>query len=417
MNRTPRIATTLVLGLTALTVLTACGSETATQPDPATVVTRVSINAPRTSLAIGSTVQLSADAANAAGTILAGTAIAWISSRPDVATVTSLGLVKAVATGTTTVTASTGSHSGTVAITVVSPNQISLISDAGDYIGLGTAYTYTNATAVVRVSASASAVQVSIDGKEHWNGTFQVAKGARLEKGSYTNATRWPFSDDGAGLSWYGEGRGCNTLTGSFTVDSLSWANGTGSSLTAIDMTFEQHCECGIAALRGTIHWRADDPTVPPGPAAIPTNLWQPPPGAAPATGNVVYLQSQPGDYIGLGATNLYQSNVIVSGSGVHVSVSAGGYSGDFMGMNTIAELGVGYYGDLQRFPFNNPVQGGLDWYGNGRGCNTLKGWFVVDRVSFVNGALTGIELRFEQHCEGQSAALNGYVRWGQLSS
>lgn len=38
---------------------------------------------------------------------------------------------------------------------------------------------------------------------------------------------------------------------------------------------------------------------------------------------------------------------------------------------------------------------------GQGRGCNTLTGGFVVDGETYSNGALTAIDLRFEQHCEG----------------
>lgn len=261
-------------------------------------------------------------------------------------------------------------------------------------------------------------IQLTIAGDQGWNATFQVPNGAQLASGSYTNATRWPFQGSGAGLSWDGEGRGCNTLTGFFTIDTVSWSAGVGSSLLSLDMRFEQHCEGGTAALRGTIHWCADDPTSALGPVTpVPSNLWQPPTGATPPSGNFVYLQSEQGDYIGQGATSLYQTSIVVNGSGARATVSAGGYSGSFQGMNSISELKVGYYGNLMRYPFNNPALGGLDWSGNGRGCNRLTGWFVVDRVNYVNGLLAGIELRFEQHCEGLSPALHGAVRWGQFTS
>ena len=403
-----------------VTALAACGGDSGTQPtvDPANTIAEVLVSASSTTLDVGRTLQLTADAENSAGTILSGKTINWMSSRPDVATITSHGLVTGVAVGTTQITGTSGGRTGNVTLTVEAPNLITLVSDAGDYIGGGATYTYTNSNAIISVTADTTAIQVSITGKQHWDAGFYVPTGAKLGKGTYTNATRSPFQQGGAGMNWEGEGRGCNMLTGSITIDSLSWSNGAGSSLAAIDMHFDQHCENGVPALRGTIHWRNDDPAVPPqGPSVpIPTNLWQPPAGVVPDTGNVVYVVSQQGDEIGQGATDLFQTAITVTASGAHVTVSAGGYAGDFVRMNTISQLKLGYYSDLTRYPFNSPVQGGLDWKGYGRGCNTLTGWFAVDKVNYVNGVLVGIQLRFEQHCDGQAPALNGMVRWGQLA-
>jgi hypothetical protein len=87
-------------------------------------------------------------------------------------------------------------------------------------------------------------------------------------------------------------------------------------------------------------------------------------------------------------------------------------WRGEFKAMNNLSELKPGYYGDLRRYPFHNPLAGGLSWYGEGRGCNTLTGWFVVDRVTYTGGNLSEIELRFEQHCEGGGPALRGQIRW-----
>ncbi len=92
--------------------------------------------------------------------------------------------------------------------------------------------------------------------------------------------------------------------------------------------------------------------------------------------------------------------------------VSVGGWNGEFYGMTGLSRLQPGYYGDLQRYPFHNAAKGGLSWSGNGRGCNTLKGWFVVDSVSYSLGQMTAIDLRFEQHCEGGAAAQRGVIHW-----
>lgn len=151
-----------------------------------------------------------------------------------------------------------------------------------------------------------------------------------------------------------------------------------------------------------------------------PDGLWQPAPGSTPATGNFVYMLSDVGDYIGLGQTYTYTpatAIVSVSATGGHLSVNVNGntwWYGNFQTMNTLTQLQPGFYPGLQRYPFNNPVFGGLDWSGDGRGCNTEKGWFAVDNVTYdVNGVLTAIDLRFEQNCEGGTTALHGAIHWG----
>lgn len=150
-----------------------------------------------------------------------------------------------------------------------------------------------------------------------------------------------------------------------------------------------------------------------------PAGLWQPAPGSTPATGNFVYLQSDVGDYVGLGQTYTYTPATAVltfSATGGLFSVSVNGntwWYGNFKTGNTISQLQIGFYPGLQRYPFHNPVFGGLDWSGDGRGCNTEKGWFAVDSVTYVSGVLTAIDLRFEQNCEGGTTALHGAIHWG----
>jgi hypothetical protein len=60
----------------------------------------------------------------------------------------------------------------------------------------------------------------------------------------------------------------------------------------------------------------------------------------------------------------------------------------------------------------HNPAKGGFRWAGHGRGCNGFTGWFVVDQISHTNGVLTALDLRFEQHCDGQPPALHGKIHW-----
>jgi hypothetical protein len=150
-----------------------------------------------------------------------------------------------------------------------------------------------------------------------------------------------------------------------------------------------------------------------------PAGLWQPAPGSTPTIGNYVYLVSDVGDSIGLGQTYTYTpatAVLTVSETGGHLSVNVNGntwWYGNFKSMNTLTQLQPGFYPGLQRYPFNNPVLGGIDWSGDGRGCNTEKGWFAIDSVTYVSGALTAFDLRFEQNCEGGTTALHGAIHWG----
>jgi hypothetical protein len=296
-----------------------------------------------------------------------------------------------------------------------------LQSDAGDYIGGGVNRLYTGANASLSDSASGAQFHINVNGDTWWYGDFSAMSGlTALAPGYYGGIGRFPFNNlTTGGLSWYGDGRGCNTLTGWFVVDEVSYVNG---ALASIKLRFEQHCEGGAAALHGAISWTATDTATPPGPVSPPpAGLWSPDPAALPASGRYVYLKSDAGDYIGGGQTYLYtDANMGMSASSngglfaIYLNKNFDWWSGDFLAMNTIAKLQPGYYGSLERYPFNNPVKGGLNWDGEGRGCNTLTGWFVVDDVTYVNDALTSIKLRFEQHCEGGTAALHGQIYWTQ---
>ena len=238
-----------------------------------------------------------------------------------------------------------------------------------------------------------------------------------LQPGYYANLTRYPFHNPvKGGLDWYGEGRGSNTLTGWFAVDAVTYA---GSSLASVDLRFELHSEGGTPALHGAIHWQADDPTQPAGPVLpIPDTLWKPAAGSVPESGDYVYLDSDPGDWVGAGDEYLYtedNAELSASAGGGLLSVNVGGddwWYGKFKAMAGLTELEPGYYPSLERYPFHNPARGGLDWYGQGRGSNTLTGWFAVDDVKYTDGVLKSVDLRFELHSEGGAPALHGAVHW-----
>lgn len=294
------------------------------------------------------------------------------------------------------------------------PSYVKLQSDAGDAIGQGKSYEYTPANAIITVQSGGVDLEIGVQGDEMWIGSFHLpSNGGELAVGTYNNLTRYAPSTTQPSMEWEGEGRGCGSLTATVTIDNVSYLNG---SLALLDMHFTQHCGGMSAALHGTVHWKAGDPTRIAGPVTpIPSNLWRP--AIALPTGNYVYVASEAGDPIGSGGTYLYtsaNSGIKVSANGAHVTVVVNSYdwSGDFQGMISLELLQVGYYPSLERYPFNNPARGGLDWNGMGRGCNTLTGWFAVDAVTYGGMTLTSIDLRFEQHCDGQTAALHGAIHW-----
>jgi len=325
-----------------------------------------------------------------------------------------LGTLGAALTVTATNDTAAANNSARSTVKVVAPNLITLKSDAGDYIGQGRTYSYTRANATLTVSATGRRLGVNVAGDQDWYATFDLpAAVTRLEPGTYTNMTRYPFHvPANGGLDWSGEGRGCNTLAGTVTIRDVTYVS---DVLQAIDLDFEQHCEGAGPALRGQVHWTAYDSTAAPGPVnPPPAGLWTPTNITLP-TGNHVYLVSDSGDYIGAGRTYLYEpgtTTTTVQSTGRQLTVAVDGWSATFVGMNAIPLLQPGYYGNLQRYPFHNGSRGGLSWSGNGRGCNTLSGWFVVDEVTYVGTTLKSIDMRFEQHCEGGPTALRGRIRW-----
>jgi pectate lyase len=92
------------------------GSAAVTVTEPS--VASVTVSPSSAAVAVGSTVQLTATVKDAAGNTLAGKTVTWSSSNSSVATVDTAGLVRGVATGSATITATSDGVSGAAEITV-----------------------------------------------------------------------------------------------------------------------------------------------------------------------------------------------------------------------------------------------------------------------------------------------------------
>src|SRR5690242_3872758 len=110
-----------------------------------------------------------------------------------------------------------GSSDGTLAGTT----SLQMTSDNDDPIGVGRFYFFstTNAEFVTNWESYDNAVTVlciTPGYADFFNLDFAAPHGQRLEAGTYLSAARYPFqAANQPGLEVWGDGRGCNTDTGS----------------------------------------------------------------------------------------------------------------------------------------------------------------------------------------------------------
>jgi uncharacterized delta-60 repeat protein len=140
-----------------------------------------------------------------------------------------------------------------------------------------------------------------------------------------------------------------------------------------------------------------------------------------------LYLNSQPGDYIGQGQTNTwtpatgaftvnrnFDNGVSFSYQDTNPNVW---WYVDFAAPNN-ATLVPGLYGNAARFPFQLTSQPGLDIAGEGRGSNTLTGKFTVLQANYSpTGQVLNFDATFEQHSEGATPALFGEIKYNAAAT
>ncbi|MFD3512177.1 hypothetical protein [Streptomyces sp. NPDC058657] len=168
---------------------------------------------------------------------------------------TALGLVLVLASGAL-------ATAGTAQAQPVETGSLSFSGDPGDYISQGRPHTYSVANKdklTVTSNKDQNALSVSVNGADgsHWS--LDLADGKALKAGSYTGAVRYPFNEAGRpGLDLSGDGRGCDTLTGSFDIAQVVF--GPHGYVQKLDATFEQFCGNSGAAARGEIHLTNPEP-------------------------------------------------------------------------------------------------------------------------------------------------------------
>lgn len=133
---------------------------------------------------------------------------------------------------------------------------------------------------------------------------------------------------------------------------------------------------------------------------------------------SLLYMNSEAGDYIGQGQewslTDI--NNTITATKNFDNGVTVNINGATFWNLNFAASgdvlLSAGAYENATRFPFQSPTVPGLNVSGDGRGCNTLTGRFVIHEVLYsATDTIDAFAADFEQHCEGGTPALFGSIR------
>jgi len=295
---------------------------------------------------------------------------------------------------------------------------VHLVSDPDETLGAGATYDYTKANALVTVRPLGAQLAVRVVGDRVWDGFLSLASPEiRLRAGTFANLTNSPPAG-GAGFRWSSQELTCVVSVATVTIDSVKYD---GDALRALDLQFEQRCDGKSAALRGQLHWRAEDDPGSSGPVMpVPAALWRAPASSTPATGSYVYLEG--GTNLGAGIS---LPRTIIPGPGA-MQVKASGnllsilafdptrastMTGSFREMSGLTSVQEGYYRDLRSVGEQSST-GGLGVTVNTWQCASLVGWFVVDRQFYFQGNLTAIDLRFELRCEGFGAPLHGQIHW-----
>lgn len=324
-----------------------------------------------------------------------------------------------------TATASLLAASG-IATTPVSAATFLSFTSAADYIGGGRTATFTPADGYFKYGNSNSTISFSFNsfnGNDWWFLDLAAPSNTTLAPGTYAGATRYPFQSPAEpGLSFDGNGRGCNTLTGSFNV--LEAVYNSENEIQRFGADFEQYCEGADPALLGQIRFdRAEfDQANLAKLMELSDKIKQ--------FDTALYFWSQPGDPIRGGLEE------ILTPANVDFKVSRNFDNGVSFSLNNFSRaepqnyiwwyldfaapenaiLAPGLYDRATRFPFQSSNRPGLDLSGNGRGCNRLGGRFKILETTYGSDEqVESFDALFEQHCEDELAtgpALFGRIRY-----
>lgn len=148
----------------------------------------------------------------------------------------------------------------------------------------------------------------------------------------------------------------------------------------------------------------------------------------AEAQTTALYIDSQPGDYVGQGEQRLFTAADFTftatssqGGSVVSIAARTDNFSTPWSVMFQApggVPLAPGVYENASSHSFITSVSPSLSVNAPARSCFRLFGRFIVYEIAFgSSGVVTRFAADFEQHCDGGSAALFGAVRFNALRS
>lgn len=167
-----------------------------------------------------------------------------------------------------------------------------------------------------------------------------------------------------------------------------------------------------LIAVVGVVSWLLTRPAPEPPPpeVAVPDGKFTKPAKAAAPT-SYLRASSPPGDFIGGGQNYQYAGQEMrVSWRRDHVAIDVGGWNVEFAPPQR-GTLVPAYYPNARRYPFNDEAPG-INFSGNGRGCNQIAGNFVVWELQVRGNEVVRLAVDFEQRCENVGPPLRGSVRF-----
>ena len=204
------------------------------------------------------------------------------------------------------------------------------------------------------------------------------------------------------------------TAPGASTYVVTDLATGPGGVLDTVNVRWD--CD----GQRGEFHYDASDPTTLPPDGDPATYLWQPPPGAIPATGNVFYTEGESdgrvpaGPSLKSGDEMVQYMNYTSFSAGWLPDASNHRWVVDFWApASTYPKLTKSLYEHVgytyNAFGIGRAVME-VTWDGS-RICD-VGGTFAVDDVQYVGDVLVAITIRFEVTCDGNVPYRHGFIRW-----
>ena len=134
-----------------------------------------------------------------------------------------------------------------------------------------------------------------------------------------------------------------------------------------------------------------------------------------------VYYNNPQGGPLGLAASGIFLAPP------TEVTASRNSHNGVEFGVEGVADnnflldlaapgdatLAAGTYSGATRYPFQAPTEPGLDFSGNGAGCNTSTDSFMVRDAAYNgDGSVATFAADFTESCSGSTGPLQGEVRY-----